>query len=85
MKMLRGGGSGSGSNKISDDVRRSRESGLSAKGNSQINARYSTIDMPKQSPNQVAPRMQRDKTNIGDVTNLDDGDSPNLFDDSALD
>ena len=55
MKMLRGGNS-SGSNKISDDVRRSRESGLSAKGNSQINARYSTIDMPKQSPNQVAPK-----------------------------
>ena len=56
IKMLRGGNSGSGSNKISDDVRRSRESGLSAKGNSQINARYSTIDMPKQSPNQVAPK-----------------------------
>ena len=33
----------------------------------------------------IMARMQRDKANIGDVTNLDDGDSPNLFDDSALD
>ena len=52
MKMLTGGGSGSASNKISDDVRRSRDAGLGAargsNGSGQIAARYSTIEMSKQ-------------------------------------
>ena len=56
MKMLTGGNSSSSNNKISDDVRKSREAGLSAKGsNTQIKARYSTIEMAKHNPNQVTP------------------------------
>ena len=46
MKMLTGGG-GNSSNKISDDVRKSRESGFgSTKGNG-VNAQYKSIEMTK--------------------------------------
>ena len=58
MKMLTGSGGGSASNKISNDVRRSREAGLAAARSSsgKIGAEYSTIEMSKQaSYSRVAP------------------------------